>query len=60
MIDLGRMFIKKTRIIGTDYDESITGVEVFLYQRQTRRGNIFLSHRQTPKVVYLMVYKYAP
>jgi hypothetical protein len=54
------MFIKKTRIIGMNYVEDITGVEVFPYQHQTHRGNIFLSHRQTPKEVYLMAYKYAP
>jgi len=60
VIDLGRMFIKKTRIIGMDHVEGITGVEVFPYPLQTHRGNIFLSHRQTPKEVYLMAYKYTP
>jgi len=57
VIDLGRMFIKKARIIGMDYVEGITGVEVFPNQHQTHRGNIFLSHRQTPKEMYLMAYK---
>jgi len=57
VIDLGRIFIKKARIIGMDYVEGITGVEVFPNQHQTHRGNIFLSHRQTPKEMYLMAYK---
>jgi len=60
VIDLGRMFIKKSRIIGMDHVEGITGVEAFPYQHLTHRGNIFLSHRQTPKEIYLMGYNYTP
>lgn len=43
-----------------NYDKDSMEVEISPSQHQTLRGNIFLSHRQTPKGVYLMVYKYAP
>jgi hypothetical protein len=54
VIDLGRMFIKKTRIIGTDYVEIIMEVEVFPSHRQALMENMYLSHLQTSKEVTLM------
>jgi hypothetical protein len=58
VIDLGRMFIKKTGIIGSDYVEIIMEVEVFPSHRQTLKENISLSHLQTSKEVTLMTSRF--
>jgi hypothetical protein len=53
VIDLGRMFIKKTRIIGTVYVETME-VAVFLTQRQTLRKDTHLSQMEILKEVTRM------
>jgi len=61
--DLGRMFIKKRRIIRTNYDTIYTGVTVSLPQPRNPRGNIFLSHQRTLKKNSPMIFtsiKYTP